>query len=180
MKGEATKDEDDLNGKRWPYRFDIIDDNDGGVYLTRWTLVKLFGWSLKLHWIRRPDKDRCQHDHPWDFWTLCLWGGYEEEVPVKNDPCFTSTDNRTTRISTVRPMGLYYRRADYRHRITKLPSGSAVTLVVTSPVRQHWGFWVNNRWIYWREFLNTSLGTRVAWCGTDDSRTPIGLTTGDN
>src|SRR5687767_11882279 len=50
----------------------------GDPYLYRWTFFDLGFCSLKLHKIVRDDYDDL-HDHPWDFWSLILAGGYYEE-----------------------------------------------------------------------------------------------------
>lgn len=179
------KNDDEHKGAaRWPHRQDILDMNDGLVYLTRWTLIKLFGWSIKLHCIRRPDVDRCTHDHPWAFWTFCLWGGYEELVLKKSIQKRGVWQGDYFEHSKVRPFGLYRRPAEYRHRITLLPKGSAWTLVVTSPVRRSWGFWIKGKWMHWRTFVDTEIGKRIAWCGTDEGtdgfRTPVPFTPPDD
>lgn len=163
---------------RWPHRFDIRDGKDSDIYLTRWTLLRLFGWSLKLHCIRKPDHDRCAHDHPWSFWTFVLYGGYEEVIPwpAPKDFPYLMPD-LPVKVGVGR---LYHRPAEYRHRITKLPRGSAWTLVVTSPARRDWGFWVKNVWIHQRDFLKAGIANRVAWCGNEGLRTPMGDTSGDN
>jgi hypothetical protein len=53
---------------------------DGIVLFKRWSIALPCGWSIKLHHLLRPDYDRCPHDHPWNFWSLILWGGYEEII----------------------------------------------------------------------------------------------------
>lgn len=176
------KDYDEHKGSpRWPHRQEIKDASDGELYLVRWTPFKIFGWSIKLHRILRPDVDRCAHDHPWSFWTFCLWGGYEEEVLEQTVQRRGVWQGDYFVHRKVRPLGLYYRPAEYRHRITKLNSRfGAWTLVFTSPVRRHWGFWIKGSWMHWKAFVNTELGKRVAWCGMGDSRTPVQFTPGDN
>lgn len=58
---------------RW---YDIV--LDGELYLTRLNIVQTPWFSIKLHWILRPDPDRDLHDHPWSFVSFVLRGGYEE------------------------------------------------------------------------------------------------------
>lgn len=54
---------------------------DGELYLRRWYL-KGRGTDEQwfLHNIRLPDAGRELHDHPWDFTTKILSGGYTEHV----------------------------------------------------------------------------------------------------
>lgn len=142
-------------------RFDITDINRASVYLRRWSLALPFGWTIKLHNIRRTDNDRCQHDHPWPFWTLILWGGYVELV---------GEENRLHRCCVGR---LYYRPADFRHRIIELPRGRAWTLVVTRRRVRSWGFYTRHGWMHWRTFVDAARSNRVLWChdGTERSDT---------
>ena len=58
---------------RW---YDIV--LEGEPYLTRLNLIKTPWFSVKLHWILRPDPDRDLHCHPWRFVSFVLRGGYEE------------------------------------------------------------------------------------------------------
>lgn len=93
-------------------RFDITDISQSEIYLRRWSMWLPFGWSLKLHHILRSDSDRCQHDHPWGFWTLILWGGYDELVGIEQTmnrmrpECFagglliSGTESRSCRAAT--------------------------------------------------------------------------------
>jgi len=66
-----------------PYQ-EITDDETGEVYLRRFFLWngKLTPGEYKpriyLHHILRSDKDRHLHDHPWDYSSIILKGGYFE------------------------------------------------------------------------------------------------------
>ena len=57
-------------------RSDLI----GGDYMRRWTLRTPIG-MLRLHHILRGDDDREFHDHPFDFTSIILAGGYVEHRP---------------------------------------------------------------------------------------------------
>lgn len=135
-------------------RFDITGGgDDDSVYLRRWSLQLIGGWTLKLHVMLRPDPDSCLHDHPWGFWTLILWGGYVERVDGG-------------RRNTLRPGTLHYRPALYRHTIERLLLRHAVTLVLTRPRERTWGFWTRFGWRPYREFLKRPR--RVLWCREED------------
>lgn len=120
-------------------------------YLTRYTLVDTGRWQLCLHVFHRSDWTRDLHDHPWNFLSLILWGGYYEETP-----------NGVKKL--YRPGQLLYRKAEHIHRVqllckrdatpiekryekvnkeelTYLPRRKAVTLVLMSNRRRTWGFW---------------------------------------
>lgn len=139
-------------------RFDITDISGADVYLRRWKVRLPFGWRLMLHHIRRPDGDRCQHDHPWGFWTLILWGGYHESVGAENIP------------HQARPGRIYWRPAEFRHRIDTLPRGSAWTLVLTRREVRSWGFWTRDGWMHWRAFVDAARSARVLWCHDGSER----------
>jgi hypothetical protein len=87
-----------------------------------------------LHWIRLPDPQPHQHDHPVGFLSLTIRGGYEEETP-------TGVNGRRLR----------FKRATDRHRILRVLPGT-ITLVFAGPVTRDWGHWVDEQWIPWREY----------------------------
>lgn len=144
--------------KRLLTRFDITDIERSSVYLRRWSLALPFGWSVKLHHILRPDSDRCQHDHPWGFWTLILWGGYFEEVGAEQ------------KINHLRPWRIAWRPPSFRHRILSLPRGHAWTLVLTRRRVREWGFYTNRGWMQWRLFVDAARSARVLWCHDGQER----------
>jgi hypothetical protein len=172
-------------------RKDIWDTCGECLYLQRWFIMGRGGddgragtsWALMLHRMHRPDEDRAHHDHPWNFWTLVLWGGYVEEVSVpamwgpgdgrhylecparhisaalagERRPCTCVRFKR----NRMRPGTLAFRPAEYRHRIATLPKGQALTLVLRTKKRRSWGFWMPGEgWIKWKEFHRRA----VEWC----------------
>ena len=104
----------------------------GSLYLRRFLLTpQIFGWRLMLHRLCRPDLDRVLHDHPWDFATFCLHGGYIELV-LKPD----GIKQEVLRAGQVR-----LRAAEHTHRIDTLFSNECWTLVLHGPRFRTWGFW---------------------------------------
>ena len=113
---------------RW---FDIV--LDGDLYLSRLNLIKTPLFSIKLHWIHRPDPDRDLHDHPWWFFAVVLWGGYLE-YESKNP---TSQKGEPRRIRWWN-----FKNKKTAHRIAEvLPN--TMTLIVSGPKDQEkeWGFY---------------------------------------
>lgn len=114
---------------------------DGSAYIERFWLfnpvdrdtnVARFRWcpfSVRLHRIHREDTDRHPHDHPWDFRSFILSGGY---VEVRRDRA----------LLRVAGMSYLLRRGEY-HRISQVCDGGATTLFVTGRRQCEWGFWVN-------------------------------------
>lgn len=125
--------------KNWALlrRFDIADEKTGEVYLRRWYVVATPWFSVLLHKICTPDKDRDLHDHPWSFWSLVLWGGYEEVL------------------------------GERAHRIYMLDRSPTWTLVLTGRRRREWGFHTAAGWVDWRTYLGlaAALMVLVGCCG---------------
>lgn len=112
----------------------------GCEYLIRWRLETPW-FSIRLHHWIGPDDDRAFHDHPWNFYTFVIKGGYIDRNP--------SSDIH------MRAGDVAFRPANHRH--TVFPDlGGAWTLVVTGPKIRKWGFWYKgkfwpaNRWFFRR------------------------------
>lgn len=106
------------------------------LYLRRFLLTpSVFGWRLMLHRISRPDLERVLHDHPWDFATLCVRGGY---VEIVHGPGGSG-------IETIVAGQCRFRAAEHTHRIDRILGANAWTLVLHSPRRRRWGFWKIDR-----------------------------------
>jgi hypothetical protein len=142
----------------------VIRDAKGDPYLVRYfifrsRLLERVGVNLGriyLHHIIRSDHDRALHDHPWNFVSIILKGGYWEH-----------TDRRQTRERDVRaweakdgtvmtwyqPGDVLRRGAGVRHRL-RLPDGkTAWTLVFTTGKLREWGFWLDgDRFCHWKKY----------------------------
>ena len=143
------------------------------IYLTRWWLLghKKSRVALMLHKMHRPDDHACHHDHPWAFWTLVLKGGYVEQVTHRKEiyPPYNIRGTVHERVDTRhnKPGMLLYRPATHTHRIHALPRGSCWTLVFRLPRVRSWGFWTNDGWLAWEEFIDQVRDKGIAWCGTN-------------
>lgn len=139
----------------------IITNNDDPY------LVRYFIWKPKdksrgriyLHHILRSDHDRALHDHPWNFTSTILIGGYWEVTDARgtwdkrvwySSSLKNFTDEYNDDWMHALPDGQLFRRfqagdiltrrAGWRHRLV-LPKGrTAWTLVRTSPKVREWGF----------------------------------------
>lgn len=119
--------------RRWrllgfEYRSDLIAHD----YMRRWSLKTPWG-TLRLHHILRSDNDREFHDHPMDFTSLILVGGYVEHRPGGESRLFM-------------PGAVVRRRAEDLHRL-ELVGESAWTVLATSPYRRAWGFATEDGWV---------------------------------
>lgn len=132
--------------------FEITDRRETSVYLRRRTLFWTPWLRIYIHSILRSDDDQCLHDHPWNFTSLILAGGYFEHLP---------RGGRKWR----GPGSLIRHRAEDLHRVElrlkNTPLGRreqpALTLVVCGRKRRNWGFLTPAGWTYWREHLEAQV-----------------------
>jgi len=101
-------------------------------YMRRWVLFTPWG-MLRLHHIMRSDSREHHHDHPMDFMSFILWGGYIEYRPDQPPRTF-------------RPGSINTRKAEDLHSL-ELLGKSAWTFVIAGPVRRQWGFATEDGWI---------------------------------
>lgn len=115
---------------RW---FDIT--LDGRLYLTRLNVIQTPWFSVKLHWIHRPDPDRHLHDHPWPFYAFVLKGGYREYVSHRPWEDATGVEREVKWFNT--------KDTITGHRISSVKPGT-VTLIFAGPRRKgsSWGFYI--------------------------------------
>lgn len=132
------------------YRWSIV----GGGDRSR-ALIPARRFSVKLHRFPGDADDRDVHDHPWAFWTLVLWGGYNDMAPCMACKGYGDILGRYWHPTPVQcgrchgdgvllrekmTMGkLRFRPAHHLHRTKASPRG-ALTLVLTGPKVRDWGF----------------------------------------
>lgn len=140
------------DGKVWSFfgRFDIPDlNNQGEIYLTRWRLLQTPWFSIFLHRINLPDSDRYPHDHPWDFWSLILQGGYVEHVVTGG----------VTRRFHWRRWSWHKMPTDWFHKIQLLDRRPTWSLVLTGRRKRVWGFLTLDGWVPFHELLREDGAT---------------------
>lgn len=110
--------------------------------------------SILLHHIVRADDDDALHDHPWDFTTQILSGGYRERTPLYWGHKNGQGDGPDKFTNTDQGEGvLLHRVAESLHLITAVQPDTW-TLVTTGPRRREWGFHPAGKpWQSWREYL---------------------------
>lgn len=106
--------------------------DDGKPYLIRYSIFSCAWFAIKIHNILLSDHD-CLHDHPWNFISIILWGGYVEHT-VKG-----------TRI--YHPGNILYRKATHAHQLQI--HQPAWTFVITFKKKREWGFFTPSGWIKW-------------------------------
>jgi len=143
---------------RTPYTHIGAADADD-VYMGRWWLFNPYTrdtpprwpWlpSVRIHHIRRPDRDRHVHDHPWDARTILLRGYYMELRPRLIDQAPTGAAGVFVR-KRGETATLKYRQY---HRIARVSPGGVWTLFFTWNKQGSWGFLVDGVHVPWREYL---------------------------
>lgn len=125
----------------------ITDLYEDSKYLTRWRIIQTPWFALYLHHIHRPDHERDLHDHPWNFISIILWGGYAEEIAKYNDSAYDIRGDPKTKIRTWKRGSVHYMRTEDAHRISSLLS-PVWTLLLCGRRRREWGFWrAINSWV---------------------------------
>ena len=128
-----------LAGRRSPdwalfERFEVPNyDEPQATYMTRWRIVQTPWFGIYVHRFDGPDPRPTLHDHPWDFVSLVLRGGYWERVPATTDPA-------VVRLNVFSACAINRKRAEDVHWITKLLRFPTWTLVFVGRRRREWGY----------------------------------------
>jgi hypothetical protein len=129
-------------------RFEIPDYDGDGNYLCRLRIVQTPWFGIYLHRFDGPDPRPTLHDHPWNFTSIVLRGGYIER---RLNP-FTMTVNEHHRVRWVNRL-----RIGEAHAITELLGVPTWTVMLVGRRRRTWGYlegpnrWEDDSW-YWTEF----------------------------
>lgn len=125
---------------------------DGSLYMGRWEFFRTRLFWPRLHHIATPDLDRHLHDHPADFFSLVLSGGYVEDRPETPDPCFD--DDGAERIRTVvrGPGSFALRRASDRHKISFVAPDTYTLFIFFGGKRHWWGFYTPAGKVFWKDY----------------------------
>jgi hypothetical protein len=99
----------------------------GCPYVIRWRFETKW-FSIRLHHWLAPDDDRAHHDHPWNFITFVIKGGYWDVSPAGNEHLHAPV--------------IRYRNANHRHTVRPCGAG-AWTIVMTGSRVRTWGFWAD-------------------------------------
>lgn len=133
----------------------------GETYLDRLRIVQTPYFGVYLHWIHEPDSDRDPHDHPWNFGSFILKGGYTERV--WEEPALGTQDYKGYR----RKWGQFsWHKMDTvsAHKIEQI-SKPLVTLVLVGRRTRNWGFWQQTdypsqaRFVTWQNYENAGTVT---------------------
>ena len=130
----------------------IPDRRTGADYMHRYYIFlkdrKWFPFNVTLHKIVRSD-DPILHDHPWNYLTIILSGGYYEHTPVFNYEGKVFAEFQEWR----GPGSVIYRKANEYHWLELKAGGSATTLFFMGPQSRDWGFLCNGEWVQHEKYL---------------------------
>lgn len=129
----------------------------GDLYLRRFYLFHTERVSAFLHYLRRGDRDRDLHDHPWDWWAVLLTGTYVEEIPVDLDT-YTTAGDRRTKLVRRWPMIPRFMKAEQLHRLHL--HKPVWTLFIHFKRRRTWGFQTVKGWCPHYMYLDVSTGDK--------------------
>jgi hypothetical protein len=95
----------------------------------------------------RADEDEHPHNHPFNFMSIILSGGYREElIEFNKDGMFRFCDSVFKK-----PFSVLFRSRQTYHQLVELKEPT-LTLVVTGKRGLHWGYLVNGNLIGHREY----------------------------
>lgn len=124
---------------------------EGQVYMRRWYLIQTPWFGIRVHNILLPDQDRALHDHPWNFTSVILKGGYEEfvvEAPLYEDSGMQEWAPNKYRWNR---WSRHKRLSTQPHRV--VPFGDCWTLIWNGPTHRKWGFTERpGHWAHWSEY----------------------------
>lgn len=136
----------------------IYDRVDKEPYLERYYLFlkdrKNFPFNIFLHKFLKSDPD-AQHDHPWNYITLIVKGGYWEYVPTHDRKGFINGEKKIWR----GPGHIRRCTAESYHRIEVEPSVECWTIFIPGIKRREWGFlvhngkWTEQNWVKNEEYI---------------------------
>lgn len=119
----------------------------GQQYLIRYTLIDCPLFNLKIHKTLMSDPADF-HDHPWNYVSIILWGGYTEEklvdIQVVHYP-HTHVINHT-KSKWYWPGCILFRHGSRMHRLIIPENKYCITMIFTSKRWRNWGFMKEGKW----------------------------------
>lgn len=126
-----------------------ISSKTGELHFQRYRILETPWFNVYIHYIAKSDEDKDPHNHPWNFRTYVLSGGYLESLYLQ----FYMSEHKDKRHKRV----LYNRywhlpfcntnpfqsRTNEYHRIKLIKP--TWTLVITGPrINENWGYLLEN------------------------------------
>lgn len=120
-----------------------IRNKKGELHFIRYSFFSCKYFSIYKHIITKPDKEKHEHDHPWNFISFIWSGGYTE----------LSNNKKYVR----KRFSVKYFNAKHHHRILEIFNDRCITITITGKRFRLWGYptemgWIDN--IKYRELKN--------------------------
>lgn len=131
-------------------RFEVPNYDSDGNYLTRWRVIQTPWFGVYVHRFDGPDPRPTLHDHPWDFTSVVLRGGYIEAtaysdcdaLPVNADK--TGIPESSLRVhsawQTFAKGAINRKKASDAHTIVTLLRVPTWTLMFVGKRTRMWGY----------------------------------------
>lgn len=128
------------------FRREIIPRHDDEPYLERLIIFRCKWFGIFLHRFIGGD-DECMHDHPWNFVSILLKGGYSEWTPTTGQDL--KLNPLPEAVVWYGPGSILFRPASWVHRVDIQGQKVVVSLVAHGPKVRSWGFWTKLKgWLH--------------------------------
>lgn len=146
-KGEQVSGQRSPRWALWEWMKIPSTQNPGETYLDRLRIIQTPYFGVYVHWIHEPDSDRDPHDHPWNFLSFILRGGYTEYI--WNNPSYHN--DKAYKRRWLR--GTWHKmRRGQAHRIDSLEADT-ISLIFVGKRQGSWGFYTaQHGWVDWRDY----------------------------
>lgn len=118
-----------------------IRSKSGELHFIRWKIFSIGNFSVNIHKICKADEDKHLHNHPWNFMSIVLKGGYIERLQ-------SGKANLRTFLNTA------IRRAEKFHKIDEMVTKTVYTLNFMWGERKEWGYDVGGKFVQHEEYRN--------------------------
>jgi hypothetical protein len=105
----------------------------GVLHFRRYALFQCVLFNIYIHRIFKDDQDTDPHDHPWNFWSIILWGSVIEDT--LNKPA--------TGVKSVGSCRFVSTKDFHKNRIIT----PVTTFVITGKRTREWGYMTDNGWV---------------------------------
>lgn len=133
------------SGSRWTFfRWTFTPSG----YITRLHLLKTPWFAVCLHWLNGPDPEPDMHDHPVNFLSIILRGGYcENALEHRSGECEVDFHGPVAYVRT----WCNFIKAAHIHKIVSVRPRT-LTLCFMGPKVREWGFHTPIGWVHWKKY----------------------------
>lgn len=137
-----------VSGTGWcAWRWTEVDSE----YITRLHVLKTPLGAICVHWIKKPDPEPYQHDHPVTFFSLILRGYYVEWRSINRSKPTLIRRNWFNWITAS--------QLDCHSIVEVAPN--TVTLCFMGPKTRDWGFHCPEGWSFWKHYYAALRALRL-------------------